>query len=241
MDLYHAMKSTPALRAFYEDPIPAETVVRAVESARFAPSGGNLQPWRVIAVNDPTKRKRIRDLYWSHWQPYYERKLNSQSSAEGVVAVPLTPKMKKNLDAANEFADRFDRVPLMLAICTDLTRLLMTDKELGRPTIVGGASTYTFVQNMILALRNEGLTSVLTTLVIANEPEVRELLSIPDEYALAAMLMAARSPRDLDNIKLSRLPTEELLFVDDFGTPLETSGVDSLGPATTDAAVGGGS
>jgi nitroreductase len=229
MDVYKAMKSTPALRAFYDEPIPVDTVVRAVDAARFAPSGGNLQPWRVVVVDDAAKRRRLRDIYWSHWQPYYEKKVASQPSAEGVVAVPLTPQMKKRLDEATEFASRLHEVPLMLAVFTDLQRLLMTDKGLDRPTIVGGASTYTFVQNLILALRVEGLTSVLTTLVIANEPEIRELLGVPDHYAMATLLMSARSPRDLDKVSLTRLPTSELLYLDDFGAPLETSGLDAIG------------
>ena len=35
-----------------------------------------------------------------------------------------------------------------------------------------------------------------------------------------------------DNVKLTRLPTEELLFLDDFGNSLEKSGVDALGAAS---------
>ncbi|MFN3257945.1 MAG: nitroreductase family protein [Ilumatobacter sp.] len=233
------MKTSPALRAFHEDPIPTGVLVRAVEAARFAPSGGNLQPWRVIVVNDPAKRTAMRDIYWRHWQPYYEQKMQSKPSAEGLVAVELTPEMERRLNAANEFADRWDRVPLMLAICTDLNRLLMTDKGLDRPTIVGGASTYTFVQNLMLALRAEGLTSVLTTLTVADEPDVLRILGVPDHYALASVVMAAHSPRDLDNTRLTRLSTEEILFVDDFGAALETSGVDEIGPSDPALSAGG--
>lgn len=240
MDLHHAMKTSPALRAFHEDPIPTDVLVRAVEAARHAPSGGNLQPWRVIAVNDSAKRTAMRDIYWRHWQPYYEQKMQSKPTAEGLVAVQLTPEVERRLNAANEFADRWDRVPLMLAVCTDLSRLLMTDKGLDRPTIVGGASTYTFVQNLMLALRAEGLASVLTTLTVADEPEVLEILGVPDNYALASVVMAARSPRDLDNVKLTRLPTEELLFLDQFGASLESSGVDELGAPDPDLTAGRG-
>ena len=43
MDLYDAMRTTPAVREFTEDPLPDETLHRILEHARFAPSGGNRQ------------------------------------------------------------------------------------------------------------------------------------------------------------------------------------------------------
>ena len=47
---------------------------------------------------------------------------------------------------------------------------------------------YPFVWNILLAARNEGYGGVLTTMAVAEEPRVKELLGIPDDYAIAALL-----------------------------------------------------
>ena len=77
-------------------------------------------------------------------------------------------------------------MPLHLVVGVRLDDLAVTDAELPRQSIVGGASIYPFVQNLLLALRAEGLGAAMTTLLVPAEEDVRELLGIPDEIALAA-------------------------------------------------------
>src|SRR5882724_4345828 len=67
-----------------------------------------------------------------------------------------------------------------------LPHLAITDAKLGRPSIVGGGSIYPAVHNLMLACRSFGLGATLTTLLCMSEPQVRELLSIPNDYATAA-------------------------------------------------------
>jgi nitroreductase len=78
------------------------------------------------------------------------------------------------------------------------------------------------VQNLLLACRAEGLGCVLTTLLCAHEPEVRELLQIPEPWATAAFLPIGY-PVGQGHGPLSRRPIESLLFLDRFGSPLPTS------------------
>ena len=60
------------------------------------------------------------------------------------------------------------------------------DQNLDRIGVIPGASVYPFVWNILLAARNEGYGGVLTTMAVAEEPRVKELLGIPDDYAIAA-------------------------------------------------------
>lgn len=62
MELYDVMRTTFAAREFTADPLPDETLVRILDHARFAPSGGNRQGWRVIVVRDPDTRKSLATL-----------------------------------------------------------------------------------------------------------------------------------------------------------------------------------
>src|SRR5438093_575094 len=73
MELYEAMRCTPATRRFRSEPIPREVLRQVLDAARFAPSGGNRQGWRVIAVEDEDTRRSLRDLYLPHWREYMQR------------------------------------------------------------------------------------------------------------------------------------------------------------------------
>ncbi len=90
---------------------------------------------------------------------------------------------------ANTFAESIHEVPLHLVVCSNLSDLAIVDAELDRPSIVGGASVYPFVQNVLLGLRAEGLGAALTTLLAPAEAEVKRLLAIPDGVALAAYVL----------------------------------------------------
>ena len=120
---------------------------------------------------------------------------------------------------ADEYANRLEQVPVHLVVGVRLADLAVTDARLPRQSIVGGASVYPFVQNLLLALRDEGLGAALTTLLVPAEAEVRRLLGIPEDIALAAHVgVGHRSdpwPR-----QLSRRPVTEFAFAERFGQPL---------------------
>src|SRR6266550_8522736 len=73
MDLLEAMRCAPTSRRFTSDPVPAHALYAALDAARFAPSGGNRQGWRVVVVREPDTRRALRDLYLPHWRAYMQR------------------------------------------------------------------------------------------------------------------------------------------------------------------------
>ena len=62
MELYEVMRTTGAVREFSGVPLPDEALERILDNARFAPSGGNRQGARVIAVRDPSTRAALAEL-----------------------------------------------------------------------------------------------------------------------------------------------------------------------------------
>ena len=52
MELADALRTTGAVREFRPDPVPREVLHRVLDTARFSPSGGNVQGWRVVVVQD---------------------------------------------------------------------------------------------------------------------------------------------------------------------------------------------
>ena len=99
--------------------------------------------------------------------------------------------------------------------------LAITDKDLDRPSIVGGGSLYPFVQNVLLGCRNEGLGSALTTLLAAEEPAVVDLLGLPDDVAVGALVAVGWPVPDKQYTRLSRKPVEQVVFADRWGVPFE--------------------
>ncbi len=62
MELYDVMRTTFAAREFTSDPLPDAALVKILDHARFAPSGGNRQGWRVIVVRDAATKRALADL-----------------------------------------------------------------------------------------------------------------------------------------------------------------------------------
>ena len=111
-------------------------------------------------------------------------------------------------------------MPLHLVVGVRLDDLAVTDAELPRQSIVGGASIYPFVQNLLLALRAEGLGAAMTTLLVPAEEAVRELLGIPDEVALAAHVGVGHRTDPWPR-RLARRPVQDFAFADRWGEPLQ--------------------
>jgi len=59
MELYDVMRTTFSAREFTAEPVPDEILFTILDRARFAPSGGNRQGWRVIVVRDRRTREGL--------------------------------------------------------------------------------------------------------------------------------------------------------------------------------------
>lgn len=206
MDFNEIVSTTFTCRNYRPDPVPDDVLRRVLSAARWAPTGGNRQGVRLIAVRDAALRRKLRDLYI----PLWERYVGMATSRPGA---PLPRLMQR----ADDFARRLDEVPVLIVVCAVLSDVLATDRHLDRLSIVGGASVYPSVQNVLLAARAEGLGTALTTLLCAVEPEVRTLLAIPDGVATAATV-ALGWPAEPFPRRLFRRPLREIAFADRFGS-----------------------
>ncbi|GAA1158420.1 nitroreductase family protein [Nocardioides aquiterrae] len=219
MELYDVMRTTPAVREFTGDPLPDETLRRILENARFAPSGGNRQGTRVIVVRDPATREQLARLNEPAVRRYVAQIKAGQSPWN-----PLEPPAPSAHEiAATEVPEAFTKPVLtaaaVLVFVVDLGVVAAMDQDLDRVGMISGASVYPLVWNTLLAARNEGFGGTITTMAVAEEPAVRELLGIPDQYAVAAVVPIGKPVREVT--KLRRVPVEELVRLERFdGDPL---------------------
>ena len=186
MDLREALRGTGSVRAFTDEPVDLATVAAVLDDARFAPSGGNRQGWKVAVVQDRDLRHSLAALMQRVWDEY----IDESSSGSGLAPFSaLAAPVVRNGPAphsANALLDGIEAVPVVLAVAVDLGRVSMMDRDLERKGVVGGASVYPFCWSILLAARARGLGGVLTTFLSRREPDAAPLLGLPAGHALAA-------------------------------------------------------
>jgi nitroreductase len=229
LDLVTTLRGTGAARQFHDEPVPDEVLERLLDTARFAPSGGNRQGWRIVVVKDPAKRVALRDLYLDGWYEYLALGAAGlvpwapvTDRAAEAAAVANAPQFAASAAAAPGFAESLNTAPALMLVLADLAALAAVDRDLPRYTLVGGASVYPFVWSLLLAARAEGLGGVSTTVVIRREADVRALFDIPDTVAVAALVVLGRPVHQPSRLK--RAPVASFAWVDRYGgTPLGTA------------------
>lgn len=215
-DLYETMSTLRAVRRLKPDPIPDDVLQRVLQAACWAPTGGNVQPWRVIVVRSPEKKKAVADLYAPEWAKYTA--MSKRRAEKAGVTGDAMSAMERTLAAGDHLAEHMHEAPALLLFIADPNNMAITDKNLDRVSMVGGGSVYTAVQNTMLACVAEGLGCVLTTLHCLREPELKEVLGIPEQWATLA-LVPIGYPIAKGHGPITRQPPARLAFDDTFGTP----------------------
>ena len=70
------MSKRRSVRHFSDEEVPQELVEELIRTAGTAPSGANKQPWRFIAVNDPSIKREIRLAAEEEERQFYEKRAN---------------------------------------------------------------------------------------------------------------------------------------------------------------------
>ena len=224
MELGEIMRTQHACRYFRPDPIGDDVLYTALEMARFAPNGGNRNAVRFVLVRDADRKRRLGELYLPLWRKVtaaVASGLGDMTSTSGHLKSTQLgfSNPAKAMADGDHFAEHFGEHPLIVVVCVDIAQTHPTDTDLGRLSIVGGASVYPMAQNLCLALRSQGVGTSFTTLLVAAEPEVKKLLEIPPEYSTACHV-AAGYPANPFPTKLRRAAVADIAFVDRFGDSL---------------------
>lgn len=209
------MQTQRAVRRLRSDPLPMDVLSRILQAGAWAPSGGNVQPWRMVVVQDPVVRKGIGDLYRPQWGKYAAGSRKQLERLEGETKA----KQARMLEAADHLGDHLGDAPVILVFCFNPNLMAITDADLGRASVVGGGSVYPAVQNIMLAARAEGVGCVLTTLLCFEEAAMRQLLDIPDDWFTCGVVPLGYPERGGYG-PTSRRPVGKLAFGDRWGSLL---------------------
>ncbi|MEZ4863797.1 MAG: nitroreductase family protein [Caldilineaceae bacterium] len=203
------LTTTRAVRKRLDLQRPVERAVleECLELALQAPSGSNRQGWHFMFVTDAEKRKVIASYYRQAFKQYLGSR--QPTDLEPLRATPTTDQGSRVLKSAIYLSQHLHEVPVHVIPCIE-----------GRVENVGlmaQASLYGSILpatwSFMLALRSRGLGSVWTTLHLAHEQAVGELLGIPATMTQAALIPVAYFTGD-DFRPAQRKPLQDLAHWD---------------------------
>ncbi|MBO2449623.1 nitroreductase family protein [Actinomadura barringtoniae] len=184
--------------------VPMELIRECLEIAMQAPSGSNRQDWQWIVITDPAQRAAVGDFY----RRSVERYLESQYSAAKLFADDQErSKVQQRVgDSVAYLGEHMGEAPVLLIPCL---RIKLSDGNQAG----GWGSLLPAVWNYMLAARARGLGTAWTTLHLAYEKEISELLGIPDGVHQAALVPTAYYTGETFK-PAPRQPLDEVLHID---------------------------
>ena len=165
MPLAEAMETQRAVRRLGREPVPEHVVLRLVELALKAPSGGNRQPQTFVVVRDPATKRRLARQNRQGWAVL--RRLYRRYAT--------TDRHRRILASVDWQTAHLHEAPVIVIVCTHRR------VPLWPPFAVTSryGSVYPSVQNLLLAARAAGLGAALTTLPIWSVRRTRRILGMP--------------------------------------------------------------
>ncbi|MCW2241372.1 nitroreductase [Azospirillum canadense] len=212
-----ALRTRRSVRAFRDTPVPRGLVARILTTAARAPSGSNIQPWRVYATTGAAKRALSRDLMDAHaagdpgeeeyayypteWrEPYLARRRKVGWDLYGALGIQRGDKDAMTRQLARNYLFFDAPVGLMFTI----------DRRLE----VGSWLDYgMFLQSVMLAARGFGLDTCSQQAFAKYHRIIRRHLAIPDdEVLICGMALGHAEPAAVENrFDTERMPVSEFV------------------------------
>ncbi len=196
MNVSDAIAQRVSIRAFRPDPVPEALVSDILIRASKAPSGGNLQPWRVfglsgeplsqfkaLVVANPFGEEPEYAVYPPNlWEPFRTRRFQNGEDLYATIGIPREDRPARLRQLAKN--GDFFGAPVGLFFCLD--------RKLGPPQ---WADLGMFMQNVMLLAVERGLDTCPQEYWARYPKTVAQFLKLPDDHMLfAGMAMGYRDP-----------------------------------------------
>lgn len=223
MNVSEALKSRITCRAFLDKPVPEATVRQILEEAKYAPSGGNLQPWHVYVLtgkkleeflgiiaekqkDNPFGEGTEYDIYPKGLtEPYKSRRFKCGEDMYATIGVSREDKAGRLMQFARNF--RFFDAPVAMFFAIDRQMGLGQWSDLGM-----------FIQSVMLAAREHGLHTAAQEAWAIWYKTVSEFVQMPGELMLFCGLglgyMDESAP--INQLRTDRAPLEEFATLSGF-------------------------
>ena len=221
MEIYEAVTSRRAVRGFLDIPVSPEVLERVLSAAAWAPSGSNLQPWRIYVVTGAplTQLKKLATERVANREPWDEREFVMYPAdlkspyADRRAAFGL--ERYSALGIVREDWEARQRAAIANWDCFGAPAALFCyiDRGLGMPQ---WSDLGMYLQTVMLLLRAEGLHSCPQMAWSQVRETVAEILSPPDELMLFCGMSIGYEDPAVKYIRTGRAPLAETVsFVQD--------------------------
>lgn len=220
MKVSQALATRKTVRAFKSDPVPRETIERLLTLAARAPSGGNLQPWRVYALLGDARDELVRrvaearkenmmgeapeyHIYPLHLtEPYRTRRYRVGEMMYATMAIPREDKMARLKFFAGNW--EFFGAPVGLIFTIDRQMQQGQWADLGM-----------FMQSIMLLAREHGLHTCPQEAWAVWHSVIRKYLSVPEnEMIFCGMAIGyADEAAPVNALETERAPLAEFVTI----------------------------
>lgn len=220
MKVIEALDTRASIRAFRPDPVPADTVRRILSLAARAPSGGNLQPWKVHVLMEAARNELVRRvaearqsnpmgeapeyrIYPPHLtEPYRTRRFRIGEAMYGAMAIPREDKAARLAFFAGNW--EFFGAPVGMIFTIDRQMQQGQWVDLGM-----------FLQNIMLLARQHGLHTCPQEAWAVWHRVIRDYLNVPEnEMIFCGMALGyADEAAAVNSLRSERAPLEEFAVI----------------------------
>jgi nitroreductase len=183
-------------------PVSRQLILECLRIAMQAPTASNAQDWRWLVITDAGKRAAIAEIYASIGAEYLAHAAANESD----------PQTQRVYRSALGLTETLAEVPVHVIPC-------LQRRFDGNDLLIASSAWASIIPagwSFLLALRSRGLGSVWTTMHLAKEKEVAELLGIPATVTQAALFPVAYTI-GTDFRPATRPPAQTVTYWDSWG------------------------
>jgi F420 biosynthesis protein FbiB-like protein len=174
-DLHTFLHSRRSIRRFRPDPVPVAVIRRILETATYAPSAHNDQPWRFAVLTTADTKNHLAEAMTAD----FRRDLEKDGLLETAIAARLERARR-----------RIHEAPVVVILCMDATGMnsYPDPKRQQAEMTMAVQSTALAGLQLLLAAHAEGLGGVWTCGPLFTLETVRAALDLPATWQPQAML-----------------------------------------------------
>jgi F420 biosynthesis protein FbiB-like protein len=167
-DLHAFLRSRRSIRRFFPDPIPESVLQRILETATYAPSAHDKQPWRLVVVTSADSKLRLAKAVTA--------KFRLDMLNDGTTAAEIQARVDRTVRRTGE-------APCIVILCKDITKVNPQPDTIRQKaeTSMGTQSVALAGLQLLLAAHAEGLGGTwICWPLFAREEISREFELSPD-------------------------------------------------------------
>ena len=172
--LHRFLKTRRTIRKFLDRPVPKETIAKIIETATWAPSAHNAQPWRFLVINDE-KSRELAEAMAMEWE-------------KDLVQNGMLPEERETL--IRESIRKFTQPPVIIIafLTMDEMHKYPDKKRREAEYIMAVQSVAAAIQNLLLAAYFEGLGACWYCAPLFCPETVKKVLGVPKNFEPQALI-----------------------------------------------------